>query len=69
MAFVHVLGPEPPGGAVQEATSLSVGVNTLHTAVSLDVRPLQVNWELAVFSTTSSVLSVPQGDRVRAETG
>ena len=63
---MHVLGPELPDGAAQVAIWLSVGISTLHTAVSLAVKPVQVTWLLAVFSTSSSVLSVPHGDSVTA---
>ena len=68
MPLMHVSGPEPPGGAGQVAILLSVGISTLHTAVSLAVKPVQVTWLLAVFSTSSSVLSVPHGDSVTAGT-
>ena len=68
MKLMHVLGPELPGGAPQTATALSAGSSTLHTAVSLAVKPVQVTWLLAVFSTSSSVLSVPHGDSVTAGT-
>ena len=64
--MTHVLGPELPGGGAQMATLLSPGINTLHAAVSLAVKPVQVTWLLAVFSTSSSVLSVPHGDSVTA---
>ena len=66
--LMHVLGPELPSGAAQRATLLSVGISTLHTAVSLALKPVQVTWLLAVFSTSSSVLSVPHGDSVTAGT-
>ena len=66
MALTHVSGPELPGGAAQRAILLSAGFSTLHTAVSLAVKPVQVTWLLAVFSTSSSVLSVPHGDSVTA---
>ena len=65
--MTHVLGPELPGGGAQTATLLSPGISTLHAAVSLAVKPVQVTWLLAVFSTSSSVLSVPHGDSVTAE--
>ena len=68
MALMHVSGPELPGGAAQMAIWLSAGSSTLHTAVSLAVKPVQVTWLLAVFSTSSSVLSVPHGDSVTAGT-
>ena len=68
MPLMHVSGPELPGGAAQVATLLSAGSSTLHTAVSLAVKPVQVTWLLAVFSTSSSVLSVPHGDSVTAGT-
>ena len=68
MPLMHVLGPELPGGATQVAILLSAGISTLHTAVSLAVKPVQVTWLLAVFSTSSSVLSVPHGDSVTAGT-
>ena len=64
----HVSGPELPGGAAQVATLLSAGTSSLHAAVSLAVKPVQVTWLLAVFSTSSSVLSVPHGDSVKAAT-
>ena len=66
-ALMHVLGPELPDGAAQMAIWLSVGISTLHTAVSLAVKPVQVTWLLAVFSTSSSVLSVPHGEASRLE--
>ena len=68
MALMHALEPELPDGGLQLATTLSVGISTLHTAVTLAVKPVQVNWLLAVFSTTSNVLSLPHGDSVTAET-
>ena len=67
MKLMHVLVPELPDGAGQRATLLSAG-STLHTAVSLAVKPVQVTWLPAVFSTSSSVLSVPHGDSVTAGT-
>jgi len=68
MKLMHVLGSELPGGAPQTATALSAGSSNLHTAVSLAVKPVQVTRLLAVFSTSSSVLSVPHGDSVTAGT-
>ena len=68
MPLMHVLEPELPDGGLQLAISLSVGTSSLHTAVTLSVKPVQVNWLLTVFSTTSSVLSLPHGDNVTAET-
>ena len=68
MKLKHVLLPELPGGAAQRAIPLSAGSSSLHTAVSLAVKPVQVTWLLAVFSTSSSVLSVPHGDSVKAAT-
>ena len=65
-ALMHVSGPELPDGAAQMAIWLSVGISTLHTAVPLTVKPVQVTLLLAVFSTSSSVLSVPHGDSVTA---
>ena len=67
MKLMHVLGPELPSGAAQVAILLSVGSSTLHTAVSLALKPVQVTWLLAVFSTGSSVLSVPHGEASRLE--
>ena len=68
MPSMHVLEPELPDGGLQVATRLSAGSSTLHTTVSLAVKPVEVNWLLAVFSTTSSVLSLPHGDNVTAKT-
>ena len=68
MKLMHVSGPELPGGAAQRATLLSAGTSSLHTAGLLAVKPVQVTWLLAVFSTSSSVLSVPHGDSVTAGT-
>ena len=68
MKLMHVSGPELPGGAPQMATLLSVGTSSLHTAVSLAVKPVQLTLLLAVFFTSSSVLSVPHGDSVTAGT-
>ena len=68
MKLMHVSGPELPGGAAQRATLLSAGTSSLHAAGLLAVKPVQVTWLLAVFSTSSSVLSVPHGDSVTAGT-
>ena len=68
MKLTHVLGPELPDSAGQRARLLSAGTSSLHAAVSLAVKPVQVTWLLAVFSTSSSVLSVPHGDSVTAGT-
>ena len=68
MKLTHVLGPELPDGAAQRAIPLSAGSSSLQMTVSLAVKPVQVNWLLAVLSTSSSVLSVPHGDSVKATT-
>ena len=66
MKLTHVLVPELPDGAAQMATLLSAGSSSLQMTVSQAVKPVQVTWLLAVFSSSSSVLSVPHSDSVTA---